>query len=356
MNKQAEKLLAPFGWLFGGIAGGRRRLYRHGFFKSVDLGALVISVGNLTVGGTGKTPLVRFVAEVLAERGHKVCILTRGYKRASPTKRVLVSDGQQILADAESAGDEPFELSNKLLGMAAVIADKNRAAAGIWAFRTWGITAFVLDDGFQHLRLKRDLDIVCIDSTNPFGNEKLLPAGILRESLTSLRRADCVVLTRADLSDKVQSLKLKVQSLNATCQILLSKTRIVGLTNIRGFPAKSPDLSSAEYEIRNTKSKIGLAFCALGNPHGFFESLRQSDFLLASVKAFPDHHVYQQIDLDFIENQARLNGAEILLTTAKDAVKLKNLKFSLPCFVVEIEIIFDDDWPLREMLQKIDRR
>ena len=356
MNKQAEKLLAPLGWLFGGIIGARRGLYRRGFFKAVDLGVPVVSVGNLTVGGTGKTPLVRFVAEVLAERGHKVCVLTRGYKRSNPTERVLVSDGRQILTDAERAGDEPFELSYKLLGMAAVIADKNRAAAGIWAMENWGITAFVLDDGFQHLRLKRDLNILCIDATNPFGSGKLLPAGILREPLTSLRRADCIVLTRADLGENVQSLKSKVQSLNAACPILLSKTQIVGLTNIGEFPAKSPDLSSAESKIQNPKSKIGLAFCALGNPHGFFESLRQADFSLVAVKAFADHYVYQQIDLDFIEKEASSKGAEILLTTAKDAVKLKNLKFCMPCFVVEIEIVFDDDRPLHEMLQKINCR
>ena len=203
-------MLTPLGWLFGGITKTRRKLYRDGFFKSVDLGVRVVSVGNLTVGGTGKTPLVAFVARILAENGDKVCVLTRGYKRADPHERVLVSDGKQILSDASAAGDEPFELANKLLGVAAVIADKNRSAAGIWAGENWGITAFVLDDGFQHLRLKRDLDIVCIDATNPFGNERLLPAGILREPLTALQRADCIVLTRTDLVEEVKSLKLKV--------------------------------------------------------------------------------------------------------------------------------------------------
>lgn len=356
MKNQAEKLLAPVGWLFGRITGARRRLYQNGFFKTVDLQVPVVSVGNLTVGGTGKTPLVAFVAKILADSNHKVCVLTRGYKRENPQKRVLVSDGKQILADAPASGDEPFELAHQLLGKAAVIADKNRSAAGIWARENWGITAFVLDDGFQHLSLKRNLDIVCIDATNPFGNQKLLPAGILREPLTSLQRADCAVLTRTDLAEEVQSLKFKVQSFNATCPILLAKTKIIGLTNIEEFPAKVQSTQSEKLNNDVRKTNEALAFCALGNPEGFFESLRRADFSLTATKPFPDHYGYKQTDVDFVETQAKSNGAKILLTTAKDAVKLKNLKFAMPCFVVEIEIVFEDDRLLREMLKTIDRR
>ncbi|MEP6924192.1 MAG: tetraacyldisaccharide 4'-kinase [Pyrinomonadaceae bacterium] len=353
MKKVAEQLFTPFGWLFGRITGVRRGLYQNGSFKSVDLGVPVVSVGNLTVGGTGKTPLVAFVAGVLAEKNHEVCILTRGYGRTNPNERVLVSDGKRILTDAQAAGDEPFELAHKLLGSAAVIADKNRSTAGIWARQHLGITAFVLDDGFQHLKIKRDLDIICIDATNPFGNEKLLPAGILREPLTSLRRADCVILTRTDLAEEVQSLKRKVQSFNQNCPILISKTQILRLTELKDFDEKPPSQLSEKSKIQNLKSKIGLAFCALGNPHGFFESLRQADFSLKTTKAFSDHYIYKQIDIDLIEKEAKANGAGVLLTTAKDAVKLRQLEFSLPCFVVEIEIVFEDGEPLLELLNAL---
>ena len=354
MNKQAEKLLAPFGWIFGGISTARRGLYRRGFFKSVDLGVPVVSVGNLTVGGTGKTPLVALVAKLLAASGHRVCVLTRGYKREHPRERVVVSDERQILADVRSAGDEPFELSNQLLGTAAVIADRNRAAAGVWALENLGITAFVLDDGFQHLRLKRDLDIVCIDATNPFGNKRLLPAGILREPLASLRRADCIVLTRSDLvpDSKFQISQLKSKILKFTdCPILPAQTRIVGLTEIKEFPAKPQNVQIDKTKNKEQRRKNAFAFCALGNPHGFFESLRRADYCLSATKEFADHYVYQQTDVDLIEKEAQSNKAEILLTTAKDAVKLKSFKFSLPCFVIEIETVFDDDEPLRELLQ-----
>lgn len=350
-------MLAPFGWLFGGITGARQKLYQKGFFKSIDLGVPVISVGNLTVGGTGKTPLVAFIAKVLAQKNHQVCVLTRGYGRANPNERVLVSDGNRILVDAQRAGDEPFELAHKLLGSAAVIADKSRYVAGIWARENLKTTAFVLDDGFQHLQIKRDVDIVCVDATNPFGNGKLLPAGILREPLTSLRRADGVIVTRTDLAAEVQSLKFKIQSLNQTCPILLSKTQIIGLYNIREFLAKAQSAQREKLREKpndnDQKAKHALAFCALGNSDGFFESLRQADFSLKATKAFSDHYVYKQIDVGLIETQAKANGAELLLTTAKDAVKFQHLEFSLPCFVVEIEIVFEDDEPLLRLFEAL---
>ena len=140
-------MLTPFSWLYGKIADTRNALYDRGVFVSHSLGARTISVGNITAGGTGKTPLVAHVAKILAERGENVCILTRGYGRENPSERVLVSDGLNILADAKQGGDEPVELAVKLLGKAVVVADANRASAANWAKDKFGITAFVLDDG-----------------------------------------------------------------------------------------------------------------------------------------------------------------------------------------------------------------
>ena len=329
--------LAPFGFAFGQIVAARRDLYENGWLKSKNLGVPVVSVGNLTVGGTGKTPLVALVARMLAAQNHKVCILTRGYKRRNPNERVVVSDGAQILTDAQNAGDEPFELAEKLLKTAAVIADKNRFEAGIWARENLNSTAFVLDDGFQHYQLKRDLDIVCIDATNPFGNNRILPAGILREPIAALNRADLIVITRADLVEKSQISNLKSQISNLP--ILEAQNTITAITEISDFQ-QSP------------KSKA-LAFCALGNPNNFYETLRRANFELMATQNFADHHVYTQANVDSIEKRARENGAEILLTTAKDAVKLREMKFDLPCFVVEIEAKLDDENLLREMLERL---
>ncbi|MEO8574783.1 MAG: tetraacyldisaccharide 4'-kinase, partial [Pyrinomonadaceae bacterium] len=159
-------MLNLLGKIYGVGADLRNKSYDRGIFKTHSLGAKTISVGNIMTGGTGKTPLVAYIAEHLAASGEKVCILTRGYGRGS-SGRVLVSDGEQVFVDALTGGDEPVELARKLIGKAIVVADADRVSAAQWAKENFRVTAFVLDDAFQHRRAKRDLDIVCIDTTSP---------------------------------------------------------------------------------------------------------------------------------------------------------------------------------------------
>jgi tetraacyldisaccharide 4'-kinase len=339
--------MMALGYLYGAITNVRNALYEKGFFKSFSLGAPTISIGNITVGGTGKTPLVAFVAEVLAEKGEKVCILTRGYKRENPGKRIVVSDGERILANVKQSGDEPFELAKKLLGKAIVIADKNRAEAGIWAREKFGITAFVLDDGFQHLRVRRDLNIVCIDATNPFGNGKVLPSGILREHLQNLKRADAIVITRANLAENLENLKYEISQFNLNCPILVSRNSVSNLIELNEFHAKTQKPTTKDQRPKTEKS---LAFCGLGNPRNFFEQLEQDNFNLAATEVFPDHHAYTQKDIAKLERMAKQKNAEILLTTAKDGVKLEHLEFSIPCYVVENTTVFEDEQGFRQMI------
>lgn len=340
-----------FSRLYGAIVNARNTLYKNGVFKTASLEVPVISIGNMTVGGTGKTPLVAFVSEILAEAGEKVCILTRGYGRKNPKQRILVSDGEKILTDAKSAGDEPFELATKLLGKAIVLADANRAEAGAWAREKFGITAFVLDDAFQHLPVKRDLDIVCIDATNPFGNKKLLPSGILREPLENLKRADAIVITRANLAKTVLELTAEIEKYNSDCPIFIAENKISGLINLEDFFAKPSNLRQAT-KCEPPISAGFLAFCALGNPNNFFGQLRQENYNLVATHIFPDHLFYTQRDVATIIKKANESGAEILATTAKDAVKLKDLTFDLPCYVVESEMIFDKTNDFRQWLLK----
>ena len=358
-NGLTQTLLAPFGSLYSVIVRSRTKLYQTNRFQSYDLRAPVVSVGNITAGGTGKTPLVRFVAEKLAENGHQVCILTRGYKRVNPHERALVSNGKQILIDARTSGDEPFELARQLLGVAAVVADKNRVSAGFWAKENLGSTAFVLDDGFQHLRLKRDLDIVTIDATNPFGNGRLLPAGVLRDPLSALKRADVFVLTRADLSLEISNLKLEIRKINPHCPILLAKNEIRQLKPITEFLNAHAKTQNSGNLKSNSASGVSYselkaaAFCAVGNPAAFFRDLEKVGLKIVATETFPDHYAYRKTDVEHIVQKSRENSAEILITTAKDAVKLEKINFDMPCFVAEAETVFDNAEPLLKLLEKL---
>ncbi len=344
--------------IYGAITNFRNALYEKEIFKSVSLGVPTFSVGNITVGGTGKTPLVALIAEMLAGEGARVCVLTRGYGRENAKTRAVVSDGEQILIDAKQAGDEPSELARRLLGKAVVIADANRVAAGKWARETFQTTVFVLDDAFQHRRARRDLDIVLIDATNPFGNGKTLPFGILREPLANLKRADAIVVSRANLAENISDLRLEISKYNSRCPIFVTKNRISRLIRLEDFQPKAlkNEESRTPRNAESAKSQRQLkafAFCALGNPNNFFAQLKQENFNVAAARKFPDHHFYTLRDIESITNKAVECGAKILLTTAKDAIKLTNLKIELPCFVAESEMIFDDEIKFREMLLKV---
>lgn len=346
--------LLPFGWIYGAMADLRQAFYRKGTFKSYDLEVPTISVGNITVGGTGKTPLVAYIAEILAEKGEKVCILTRGYGREKPKERVVVSDGERIYADALQAGDEPFELATKLLGKAVVIADAKRAEAGLWARENYGISTFILDDGFQHVRVKRDLDIVLIDATNPFGNFKLLPAGILREPLKNLKRTDIIIISRANLAEenKISNLKSVILNLNSDCKIFVSKNKITRITNLKNFGNQDISVKKTQSPDSVRSAKCA-AFCALGNPNNFFEQLRKEGFELVYRKDFADHHFYSQSEILKLEKEAIAKGAEVFLTTAKDAAKLAPLNFNLPCYVAESGLIFDNEPAFIEIVRNL---
>ena len=316
-------VLPPLSILYGAVTRTRLSLYRRGTFHTTKLDRPVISIGNITTGGTGKTPLVEWVAKTLASHGKKVCILTRGYGRKDPHLQVIVSDGYGVLASPAEAGDEPYLLATKLTGQAAVISSADRIAAGEEAIKDFGTECFVLDDGFQHLRLARDLNIVTIDATNPWGGGRLLPYGRLRENPEGLSRADCVVITRCDQASDVEALEAEIARLIADRPIFRSQMRPVRVVSLKDHSETlAPPATIA-------------AFCAVGNPGSFFENLRRMGFEITLQRSFPDHHVYSQTEIDALVKDA---GANVLVTTAKDGVKLRTLSFSAPCYVMEIEV------------------
>jgi tetraacyldisaccharide 4'-kinase len=334
MNPAASLILLPAGTIYRAVTRARLAAYRGGLCSVSKLAAPVISVGNITTGGTGKTPLVEWVCRTIAavsreelREGKKVCVLTRGYARANPKVQVVVSNGSELLANEPEAGDEPFLLATNLLGSAAVISNPNRVAAGKWAIENLQSEVFVLDDGFQHLRLFRDVDIVAIDATNPWGR-----GGLLRESLRALSRANCVVITRTEQVEDIGSIKETIQRVADKVPVLSSRMLTSGFRKLDGEPIGMPAQSQP----------IG-AFCGVGNPESFFNHLRREGLHLAFTRTFPDHHHYNQSELDSLVREAKARGVRSLLTTAKDATKLQALKLEMPCSVLEIQISIDDE-------------
>ncbi|MBX3266068.1 MAG: tetraacyldisaccharide 4'-kinase [Acidobacteria bacterium] len=324
--------LSPFGWAYAAGAGLRNALYDRGWLEAHELSAPAISIGNITAGGTGKTPIVALVAGMLIENGERVCILTRGYGRRDPAKRVVVSDGSAILADAETGGDEPIELARRLDGKAVIIADRDRVAAAKFTREEFGVTCFVLDDGFQHRRAARDLDIVCIDANDPFGGGELLPAGRLRESPANLRRADAIIITKAEAAADLAKLEQEIRRFAPEAAIFRAESGISGFIELATFLAHEP----AEPE-----SKLpgpGFPFCGLGNPQHFFKTLAEAEVEIAGTKAFRDHQRYTEADAERLDQAAKDAGAAVFVTTAKDAVKLQGLSFGLPCFVAQLAV------------------
>jgi tetraacyldisaccharide 4'-kinase len=333
MAAHTTHALAPFSGLYGAIVAARFRLYRAGIFKTHRINAPVISVGNLTTGGTGKTPLVEWLARAVAREGRRPCVLTRGYGRVDASRRVVVSDGARVLADAREGGDEPRLLAEKLSGLAAVVSDADRVAAAHWAMENLRSDAFILDDGFQHLRLARDLDVVTIDASNAWGGGRLLPRGRLRERRVGLRRAGCVVITRAEMADDINDLRAEIASLT-NARVLEARTQTVRVRPLDGDAAEEVAARAVEQPVA--------AFCGIGNPQAFFAHLRRDGHHLAHTRAFPDHHVYAPAEMSDFVREAEGRGARTLLTTAKDGVKLRPQDFTLPVHVVEVELQFDD--------------
>ena len=344
MNRAAIIALSPLSALYGVAMKARFALYQRELIQVHKIGVPVISVGNITTGGTGKTPLVEWIARALARREKHVCILTRGYGRQPPGGRVLVSDGDEILSDARVTGDEPLLLAERLKGEATVICDADRVAGARWAMENIDTNLFILDDGFQHMGLARDLNIVVVDATNPWGNGRLLPAGNLRESPHQLARADCIVITRADDVTQTEVLKSEIDQLSKGRPVFLSRMRIDGLRTLSTLEEGAA--------VEDLKHVPVAAFCGVGNPESFFAQLRRDGYTLCHTRTFPDHHCCTQNEINTLVSQSSARGAHALLTTAKDEVKLRSLKFEMPCYVVDVTIEIENESELLVLIDK----
>lgn len=319
-------VLTPLSWLYSVAVRVRNGLYSSGILKVKRLPCPVISVGNIVAGGTGKTPAAIWIAKHFLAAGHPVAVLLRGYRRQNRTATTVVSDGNQILGSIAESGDEAMMIARALPGC-IVIVGKDRYAAGCNAIRMMGVSTgiLILDDGFQHRRLHRDLDIVTVDSTQPFGTRKLLPAGTLREPPASLKRADAVLLTRIDLpAASTLDPEIPPASKRAGLCKIVDKDKIF---ESRHRPTTLYDLKSRQpVPLKRLHGKHVLAVCGIGAPDAFAETLRQCGAKRVTLLAFPDHHRYRSDDYRQIRTQADENGADLIVTTEKDAQRMTGVE------------------------------
>ena len=341
-------LLHALSWLFSGIVQLRLWLYRNRILRDHPLGCLVVVVGNLTVGGTGKTPVVEKFAKALRDRGRKVAILSRGYKSKAPPfwKKAwyalthtdeppprIVSDGRDVLLDSEEAGDEPYMLARNLPGV-VVLVDKNRVKAGAFAIKKYGCDTLVLDDGFQYLPLKGRLNLLLVDKTNPFGNGHLLPRGILREPIKHVRRANYIFLTKSNgLRDP--ELEALIARQKPDADIIECAHRPKYLQRLDSTTGAAAGREPLEW----LKGRRIFAFSGIATPESFEKFLRDLGALLVGRERFLDHYRYTPEDLEDLYQAAERERAECLVTTEKDAVRIADPGGSpLPVYYLRLEI------------------
>ncbi|MEI6563390.1 MAG: tetraacyldisaccharide 4'-kinase [bacterium] len=329
---------------FKGIVRLRHLLYDHGILRHHTLGCQVISIGNLTVGGTGKTPVVEVFARTLQKRGRKVAILSRGYKKKEPpilkrlTQKVLmreartppriVSDGRNLLLDSAFGGDEPYMLASNLSDV-AVLVDKDRVKSGRYAISRFGCDTLILDDGFQYLSLRHHVEIVLIDSKNPFANGYMLPRGLLREDVKMLSRAHYIFITKCDGSENT-ALKADIRLLNSKAEMIECTHRARYLKNI---------FTTAREELAFLKGRAVVALSGIAAPGGFEKELEHLGAHLTQRVQFMDHHRYTQQEIIEVINNARSSGAEAIITTEKDAVRFPRLdRCDLSIYFLRVDI------------------
>lgn len=313
----------------------REKAYAAGIFRSYRLPKPVVAVGNITTGGTGKTPMTAYLARWFIERGKRVVVLSRGYGRANEEEIRIVADGSTVFLSPDEAGDEPYLLATSQPGLPVVVgADRYRA--GCLALKRFNPDIFIIDDGFQHLRLKRDLNILLLDCGKPFGNGQTLPAGTLREPVTAANRADLVLFTRCNGHEP---------ALVTDKPWCAASHRLTGALPLAGGEA---------VPFHSLGKAGGLAFAGIADPVSFFESLEREGLRLTATLALPDHCKYGELEIAALCRLQEASSADYLITTEKDAVKLKTYLERLGMvFAAGLELRFVDAGPLETALEKL---
>jgi len=317
----------------------RSKLYRWGILSTKRLPLKVVCIGNITMGGTGKTPLVEYVARSLEAAGIRVAILSRGYRGTQERGLGVVSDGKEVLLSQDESGDEPYLLACRLKGV-AVLVGRNRHKSGLLAHQRFHAQVAILDDGYQHIQLERDMNILLVDGREGFGSGQLFPLGCLREPLVGLTRADQVLITKTERPDKIPHIEETLRHWNSKADIFQGRYIPEYLLTPKTGQRNGPEILGGK--------KI-LAFAGLASPAYFFELLESLGAVLVGEVVFPDHHRYTELDIASIRQM--MPGAEWGVTTAKDMVRLQDLNLEdLPLRVLEIRMEISNERAFRAAL------
>ncbi|MBI2437935.1 MAG: tetraacyldisaccharide 4'-kinase [Lentisphaerae bacterium] len=330
--------------LYAAVVAGRHFLFDHRIFRHHTLGCQVISIGNLTVGGTGKTPVVEVFARALQKEGRTVAVLSRGYKKQEHSlwKRLLdqltgrerrraprlVSDGAELLLDSAMSGDEPYMLAANLRNV-AVLVDKNRVKSGRYAIDKLHCDTLILDDGFQYRSLKHRVEVVLVDGTNPFDNGHCLPRGLLRESISNIRRADFIFITKSN-GQHAEPLKARLRSLNPKAEISECSHKSKYLQNVYTGERQNLDF---------LKGRSVALVSGIASPEGFEREIIHLGAGIVYMKRYADHHRYTQQEIIDLINKAKKQRAELIITTEKDAVRFPKIeRQDVPIYFLRVEI------------------
>ncbi|MBN2371207.1 MAG: tetraacyldisaccharide 4'-kinase [Vicinamibacteria bacterium] len=322
--------LTPLAAIYGAVMALRRYAYRRGWIASVRLTGPVISVGNLALGGRGKTPIVAWIAGMLRDNGFPVSILSRGYRGSYEGDALLVSDGKEVLAGADEAGDEPVMLARRLHDVYVAVA-RRRVNAGLLVEKRFGPCVHVLDDGFQHLQLVRDLDLVCLDVAD--ARDRPLPAGSLRERSSALRYADAALITGtrqgAGSSEPLSGMGRE--------HVFTTRRRSSGFFTVEGQSAAAPNRP--------------LLLAAIARPQRFFEDVSTIVTEVAARVAFRDHHRFRAREIDRIARLAERSRADAIVTTDKDLARMRAIPaLGVPLLAYRTGVEIDDDERFRALL------
>jgi tetraacyldisaccharide 4'-kinase len=338
----------PLAPLYAGIMALRALFYRRGVFRCEKLPVPVISIGNLTMGGTGKTPMVMAITRMLQAMGRKPALVSRGYGGRARDAVNVVADGRTVLLDVAAAGDEPKLLAESLSGV-VVLTGKRRALAGREAIARFGADTIVLDDGFQHLALARDLDLVLFNAQAELQEGRLFPGGVLREGFGALTRAHAVIITgvEPETSGKAEGFRRFLQGRFPGLPVFTSGYRPVALR-------KEPGAETCE--LHTIKEMPLCGFCGIATPESFRQTLTGLGCRLQGFRSFRDHYQYGRDDLAGMVRWARRRGSRGLITTEKDFVKIVPFcDEGLPVFVLRVELALDQEfiWFLKKQMARL---